>query len=670
EALGNILRVSGRSQNAQQVLTAGLALAESSGDPQTQATFHLGLGNTARSLLLQSPVFNRRQQQLQEEEISTHYDRAATLATSRETRIQARLDRFSFLVSRNRLEEARTEARSLVSEVATLPPDRMGIYAQLHLAQNWLDLNQKAQDNTLPPELDDLLGTAIERSQALGDSRTQAHAYGLRGRLYEQATSISDNFQQAAALTQEALRLAPTYEAPDIAYLMFWQLGRIQSAKGQREEAIARYDQAVEILESLRADLVASGSEAQFSFRESIEPVYRELAGLLLQPAKSGEEMPPEILQANLRRVRQLIESLQLAELDNFFQDACLDAQPTEIEALDPNAAILYTAILPDRTAGTESLEVITAIPGQPLYHHTTPLQVDEVSDTVLRLRGNITNIRRPFSPEPAEKLYDWLIRPVRDRLQASGVQTLVFILDSELRSLPVAALYDGEQYLVQNYTLALTPGLQLLDPQPLAREQLTILSAGLTEARQGFAPLPFVGLELESIQQKAPAEVLLNDAFTKDNFKTTFADVDAPIIHIATHGEFSSNAEDTFILTWDDRINAKDLGSLLQGEPGDRQAIELLVLSACRTAVGDRRAALGLAGVAVRAGARSTMASLWYVDDEATARLMTRFYQELTTTNATKSEALRAAQVATLTQEEFARPLYWAAFVLVGNWL
>ncbi|NJK27947.1 MAG: CHAT domain-containing protein [Coleofasciculaceae cyanobacterium SM2_3_26] len=136
------------------------------------------------------------------------------------------------------------------------------------------------------------------------------------------------------------------------------------------------------------------------------------------------------------------------------------------------------------------------------------------------------------------------------------------------------------------------------------------------------------------------------------------------------------------FILTWDDRIDTKDLSELLQSSSSDGQPIELLVLSACRTAVGDKRAALGLAGVAVRAGARSTLASLWYVSDEATARLMSRFYRELASTASsteqmavakteiTKAEALRAAQASVLQDERFAHPFYWGAFVLVGNWL
>ncbi len=143
------------------------------------------------------------------------------------------------------------------------------------------------------------------------------------------------------------------------------------------------------------------------------------------------------------------------------------------------------------------------------------------------------------------------------------------------------------------------------------------------------------------------------------------------PVVHLATHGQFSSKADETFILTWDGRINVNQLDTLLRiRETESPNAIELLVLSACQTAAGDKRAALGLAGIAVRAGARSTLASLWNVDDKSTAELMSQFYRELTSQKLTKAEALRQAQLALLNNPKYQHPLFWAAYVLVGNWL
>ena len=204
-------------------------------------------------------------------------------------------------------------------------------------------------------------------------------------------------------------------------------------------------------------------------------------------------------------------------------------------------------------------------------------------------------------------------------------------------------------------------------------------LLGGITESRQDFIPLPGVAIEVADIHQQIPGEVLMNQQFTTATLQKQVQTNPFPIVHLATHGQFGSDAESTFILTWDDRLHAKQLGDLLrQRQQGDRHPIELLVLSACQTARGDTRAALGLAGLAVRSGARSTLAALWSVDDQATTRLMTRFYQELLKPGVTKAEALRRAQLSLLQGEdgsenqapEFAHPYYWAAFVLVGDWL
>jgi CHAT domain-containing protein len=270
-----------------------------------------------------------------------------------------------------------------------------------------------------------------------------------------------------------------------------------------------------------------------------------------------------------------------------------------------------------------------------------------------------------------AKQVYDLLLRSAEDKLAASGITTLVFVLDGSLRNLPMAALYDGQKYLIEKYSIALAPGLQLLQPQPLKRQQLKGLLGGVSEARQGFSALPAVALEVNQIESQIPAQVLLDQTFTSTTLQSQLNAAPFPVIHLATHGRFSSKAEDTFILTWDDRINVKQLDTLLRSrEQGDLNPIELLVLSACQTATGDRRAALGLAGLAVRSGARSTLATLWSVNDRSTASLMVEFYRELGQPGVTKAQAVRNAQLTLLKQPQYEHPYYWAPFILLGNWL
>ena len=216
-----------------------------------------------------------------------------------------------------------------------------------------------------------------------------------------------------------------------------------------------------------------------------------------------------------------------------------------------------------------------------------------------------------------------------------------------------------------------MTPGLQLLAPKPIERGQLKALSGGLTLARQGFSSLTNVALELNQIKSEIPSTVLLNQEFTSTTLQNEINSVPFPVVHLATHGQFSSQAEQTFILAWDKPISVNELDGLLRSRDNSiSNAIELLVLSACQTAAGDKRAALGLAGVAVRAGARSTLASLWNVNDRSTALLMGKFYRELGNNQLNKAEALRQAQLVLLNNPKYQRPIFWAPYVLVGNWL
>ncbi|MBW4682596.1 MAG: CHAT domain-containing protein [Microcoleus vaginatus WJT46-NPBG5] len=642
QSLGDALRVVGDLDQSQEVLQQSLAIAERLQLGESTAGTLLSLGNTARV-------------QEKPEESLEFYQRAVTASPSGEIQVEAQLNQLSLLIEEDRSAEAQGLISEIPSKIINLPPSRPTIYAQINLARSLIKMGNATAEETRNAA--EILATAVQQAQNLEDKRAEAYALGNLGRVYEE----NRQWEEGKKLTEKALLLAQSINASDITYQWHWQLGRILKEQGNREGAIAAYSQSVSTLQSLRNDLVAVNSDVQFSFRESVEPVYRELVGLLLQPAAKIE-------QSALIQARQVIESLQLAELDNFFRDACLDVKPVQIDQVDSNAAVFYTIILKER------LEVILALPGQPLKHYTTELPQETVETTLKELRDTITNPRRQLSIKhfltPSQKVYDWLIRPIEADLAGSGVNTLVFVLDGGFRNIPIAALYDGEQYLVQKYSVALTPGLQLLEAKPLARENLNILAAGLTEARQGFSSLPHVESELDKIKVEASTQVLLNESFSKFNFEKNVQSLPFSVVHLATHGEFSSQAKDTFILTWDGQINAKELDSLLRSETRQNKPIELLVLSACKTAAGDNRAALGLAGVAVRAGARSTLASLWYVNDEATAVLMTEFYQELANSKVTKAEALRRAQEAVLLNDELSHPYFWAAFVMVGNWL
>lgn len=652
-SLGTTLQLIGEADSSRQVLQNSLALAQKLESPADISATLLSLGNTARS-------------QEDAKAALAFYDRSATEATDATTKLQAQLNSLSLLIDRQQLSAAQALLPQIKSEIANLPASRNTVYAKINFAQSLMKLGSQnraegAQEGggekplaSQPLYIAQILAQAVQQAKSLKDQRAEAYALGNLGRLYQQTQQLSS----AQELTQQALILAQAIHAPDIAYNWQWQLGRLQRDRGDITGAIATYTEAVKTLQSLRSDLVAINPDVQFSFRESVEPVYRELVSLLL--GKSD----PEPTQKNLALAREAIESLQLAELDNFFKEACLDTKPVQLDSINAQAAVIYPIILTDR------LEVILSLPGQPLRHYATSIPQSQLESTIEQFRQNLViRSKREYIPV-AQKLYDWLIRPIEADLAKSGVKTLVFVPDGALRNIPMAALRDRHQYLIEKYSIALAPSLELLDPKPLQRRQLKALTVGLSEARQGFAPLLNVPLELKQIQSEVSSVVLLNQKFTSNAFQNQIESTNFPIVHIATHGQFSSKAEQTFILSWDDRINVKQLDRILQPRNKSNGAIELLVLSACQTAAGDKRAALGLAGIAVRAGARSTLATLWSVDDAATAELMNEFYRELANTTVTKAEALRRAQLKLIKNPQAQHPIYWAAYVLVGNWL
>ncbi|MEL6462760.1 MAG: CHAT domain-containing protein, partial [Cyanobacteria bacterium J06621_15] len=541
--------------------------------------------------------------------------------------------------------------------LANIPTSRFSVYSRVNLAQSLIGNNKLRAEYQ---ELGNILATAVKQARELQDIRAESYAVGQLGHLYEK----TNQFSEALNLTSNALTLAQNIKANDISATLLWQQGRIYKAKGNQQAAITAYSQAVDNLESLRQDLVQMNPNIQFTFRDEVEPVYRELVQLLLQDV---DNLNPQIKQQRLEKSRQIIEGLQVAELENFLRAACLTYQPQPIEQIDRNAAVIYPIIIDNR------LEVVLSLPNRPLQHYSTKISPQEEITVFNQLRQSLNPA---FLPDevlpPAQKVYDWLIRPIEAELETSNIKTLVFVLDGFLRSLPMSVLHDGEKFIIEKYNIALTPGLQLFESRNLLSQQLKALTGGLTEPRQGFSALPAVNTEISQISNYLKTQTLLNEQFTRPLVQNKIESAPFSVIHLATHGQFSSKAEETFLLTWKDRINVKDLGKWLKTPSSNlrnREPIELLVLSACQTAKGDNRAALGLAGVAVRSGARSTLATLWSVQDKSTADLVTEFYRLLTQDGINKAQALRQAQLSLLKDTKYQHPYYWSPFVLVGNW-
>ncbi|MDY7006927.1 MAG: CHAT domain-containing protein [Cyanobacteriota bacterium] len=355
-------------------------------------------------------------------------------------------------------------------------------------------------------------------------------------------------------------------------------------------------------------------------------------------------------------------------------------------------SAIVYINVYP------EQLQIILYTKeGQPIIKTIPEVNREEIMKVALELRIKVTSPSHQENDSyllPAQQLYKWLIAPIASELEAANIDTLLFSMDEGLRTLAVAALHDGEQFLIEKYSLSLIPSVSLMDTNYRPLQDTRVLAMGASEFI-AHNSLPAVPIELEIVSEKLwRGNMFLNEDFTLKNLITQRESYPYPIIHLATHADFRPGAiSNSYIQLWgEEQIKLDQIRELGWNE----SSVELLVLSACRTAFGDKDAELGFAGLAIAAGVKSALASIWYVNDRATLALMTEFYSHLNQTKI-KAEAVRQAQLAMLRgdvvikENQIARvggresvelpwvlgeienrrlshPYYWAGFTMVGS--
>lgn len=689
-SLGNAYRRLGKFDESLNTLQESLQIAREKADISAAL---LSLGNTEFALgnsqlppptqfLEKNPWESscERSKAIQDEEVRAttesyyqaalnYYQKAADHSSSIQAELEAKVNSITVAIAAHQ-KVADSELQNIQQQFKQLIPSRSNLYTQIHFARSLACSQSVPTQNSV-----ELLERTVQSARVLGDKHTESYALGNLGSFYE----LNQEWDKAARVTEEALAIAQSLFADDISYQWNWQLGRILTqAPGSQENAIAFYAAAYHNLQRLRNDLVSLNPNVQFTFRESVEPVYRKYVDLLLPTNTS------EVSQETLETARNVIESLQLAEINNFFREACLDTQEVKIDQIDPHAAAIYPIILPQRLAVIFSYPERQSNSDNKLHYsyYSNSVAQQEVEKVINDLRQSLKleGASRQVE-ELSGNLYQWLIKPFESNL--TQVKTLVCVLDGVLRNIPMGVLYNRQeqQYLIEKYAIATAPGLNLVNPQPLPK-QLKILLAGLSEERTvkgiSFPQLPYVREEIKALQSLLPNQLLFDNQplFNISNLQKAIQSDNFSIVHLATHGQFSSDPEKTFIVTWEEPpIDIANLDNLLRNRKNSNpnQAIELLVLSACETAEGDSRAALGLAGVSVRAGARSTLATLWQVNDESTATLIKEFYQQLINNpQISKAEALQIAQkkLWEFRDKEWNLPYYWAAYVLVGNWL
>lgn len=719
-----------------EVLQASLELSRQFALADAEPAVWLELGNTQRALYEKIRAMGKPSAASRyAEEALQAYDRAATAAHA-EIALQARLNRLNLDVTTGNA-AGLANWQPIRQQIDRLPPSRQSVYAQLNLAwsltcfqmpnvpscgeserhspattplQTSPQLGERLNSppsflgnggrgvsqssspmSITPTEIAEIVATAAQTAKSIADPAAESYALGQLGELYE----ATGNPTAAAELTQQALRRVEGLPFPEIRYRWEWQLGRLLRNQGKIEEAIAAYETAAASLKSVRGDLLTVNADIQFAFRDRVEPFYRQLVELLLS---ANDPQPPQL---NRQKALYYVEEIQLAELENFLRcrletlealpggnssDPIAPAIPSRSIArlmgridrlLQNDAALVYPILLRDRVA------VLFKLPdSDDLGYYSYAIDKTDAQTALRRLRTSLLKLNRPEDRvTQSRQVYQWFAPLFETHLPSHpDIQTLVFVLDGELRNIPIAALQDDSgRYVVQrDYAIAVFPSSQLFDIAA-SPHNFQVLGAGITqELTVGdlppFSALSGVAAEVEAVSSVDP---LINAEFTEQNLEQWVDKRDFSVVHLATHGNFSSDPDQTYLLVHGidpdqpagELLKANELDRLLRDRTRDRP-LDLLVLSACETAEGDNRATLGLAGLAVRAGAKSTLATLWQVSDRSTVQLMEQFYRQLQQNpRSTKAQALHLAQNALLADPNFDNPFFWAPYILVGNW-
>lgn len=692
-SLGDAYRALGEYDRANEILKSALTIAQQSQNTDHQLAALNSLGNNARSLrqrhLRRAASLTRQgestlaqtqteQAQQQTTIAQQYFQQSLTLAEKTQNRslqVQARLNQLSLTPSADP-----TEIATIQQLIAKLPTSRTKIYSTI-------DLARYGQTRTFLTE-------AINLAQQIQDTRAESFALGELGKWYEQ----QKDYIQAQKFTEKAILAADRAQAKDSRYQWEWQLGRILRAQNRHNAAIVTYETAIATLESIRNDLLAANRNLQFDFRDSVEPIYRELIALRFQSATDNQIQalnPPTQRIASTRSLGNrtsrtapstatnldaaliTFDSLRLAELQNYFGSDCIiraseqakSGNQTKSNEQNAKSAIMQTIVLDDRVIITLSL------PNQPTQFASHTIDRAELEKEIIGFRRDLETYYNRFKTDRAERLHRWLIQPFAKQLEAAQIDTLVFVNDGILRSIPMAALHDGKQFLVEKYAIAITPSLSLTDGSLSLSTPRKALAAGMSQDAtidgRVYAGLSHVPTELSGIKTLLKdSQILVDGEFTKNKLRQEISQTTFPIIHLATHGQFGAEAEDTFLITGDrQKLSLNQLDELLRTAPNRGELIDLLMLTACETAIGDDRAALGLAGIAIQAGAKSAIASLWSINDQVASEFSQGFYQNLSST--TKAKALQQTQIQMIRQPNsvVSRPAYWAAYVLVGSW-
>ncbi|KAM3098623.1 CHAT domain-containing protein [Phormidesmis sp. 146-12] len=551
-----------------------------------------------------------------------------------------------------------------------------------------------------------LMGAGIAGSWAFKE-RSDARSTRENAQKTEQAANqkVTDAERRAQGITQRADQQLKSAVAR--VKLAETKVKRAQTDvdRAKAEQAKVQAESKQQSLEAQRK-VAAAGQQTQAAKQQTAEAeLKRQIANEEVNIAEGRLREAKGAVNVATAEVQQKVTALQKLDVDlkqaqnqiNLSQQALTEGVgdvPARIaQQTGQKPAIVYVSFISSKQGDRSSeddplgLLLITAA-GPPLRWQVPQSNRSEVMKVVFEFRRSVLNPRSRNYLVSSQKLYTWLIKPLEEELQKQGINNLVFLADSSFRAMPIAALHDGQKFLVEKYSVGMMPGFSLTDTHPVNLRDAPVLVMGISkQVTPDLTALPGVATEVAQIMKLRSGKSFLNEEVTLQNLKLQRQKYPFKIIHLATHANFTLKELDkSFIQFWDTKLRLNQLDQLGWYDP----SVELLVLSACETGIGDQESKFkfGFAGLAIKAGVKSILASLWNVEDFATAELMTEFYKQLRVAP-TRSEALRQAQIAMLKSPMIeqnrslvkagarpspekptkrSHPYYWASFTIIGN--
>jgi len=718
-SLGNAYKSLGQYQKATNYYTQSLAIAREIGDRLGESGSLNNLGNAYYSLRQYQKAINYHTQSLAiAREIGDRNGESRVLGNLGNT--------YRFLGQYQKAIDYHTQSLAIAREIAV----REGVSNSLgnlgtvysSLGQYQLAINYHTQSLAIKREIGDLEGEGrtlnniallLEKQNQLelaivfykqSVNATEAIRQDLKGLPKEQQQSYTDT-------------VASTYR--NLADLL---LKRDRILEAQRVLDLLKVQELEDYLRNVRGSDNSAEGIANIAPEQ---PVVQGLNNILSQAIQLGQELaqlekipPAQRTTTQQQRIIELrkIQQQQTTDFIAFFNSPevktlvaqlrqTTGAQNINLEdarslqdnlrKLPTSAVILYPFILEDR------LELILVSADAPPIRRTVAVKRLQINQAIAKFRTALKDSNSDATT-PGRQLYDWLIKPLENDLTQAQAKTIIYAPDAQLRYIPLSALYDGKQWLVQRFAINNITALSLTDLNTQPARQLQVFAGAFTsgsysfkvgEQEFNFQGLPFAATEVNNLAATIPNTTkVLNGQFKPD---TVYSMNDYSVVHLATHAAFVvGKPEDSFILFGDGgRVTLRDV------ETWNLPKVDLVVLSACETGLGGKlgngEEILGLGYQLQRTGARAAIASLWSVDDGGTQALMNAFYGVLKQGNVTKAEALRLAQVDLIVNsknsgqvrrgsidvvpdpgatpranDRLSHPYYWAPFILIGNGL